>query len=335
MENNKGKLDYYCQYCPFKCRLKETIIEHLIECKKRVSEQVEGVDFVICNICNFHAQNLSIHLKKIHKLDKTEYSGKLVSEQSSKSYSNAPNHLGYIAYAKEHNIDLTEYKQKLSEGVKNFLKDNVKESERRSKLMSQINQSDLMRKKSSVTAKKTSARPEIIKARSQRLAKWRKNHPKDFHDKCVNKMISSWYSKPETKLFEYVSNIDGFLFKRNQRVKSNTFLSQTKEKQIDICDKEKRIYIEFDGCLHFEPKFGNEVLTKNIIRDKLLDQHISNHNWTLIRVSYDQYISRVKQINKVKQDASYFKQECLDKIVEILNNNIPGIYKIGKAYGQH
>lgn len=333
VEDNKGRLDYYCQYCGYKCRSKTTIITHLVECKKENAKLTEGVDFVVCKICNFHAQNLSIHLKKIHKLDKEQYDGKVISDKSHQAYSD--NHFQYIKYAKENNIDLTEYWGKVSNGVKKSLENNLEESARRAQVMTKINQSDVMRKKASDTAKNTSARPEIQIQRARQLKKWRDENPEEFYEKCVSKMINSWHSKPEIILFKYVSNINGFCFKRNQRVKSEIFLSSTKEKQVDMCDKEKRIYIEFDGALHFLPKFGIDALMKIQNYDKLLDAHISNHNWLLIRISYDQFIYSTKSINKVKHDASYFKQECLDKIVKILNNKIPGIYKIGDAYGQH
>jgi very-short-patch-repair endonuclease len=304
---------------------------HLVKCIEDTSCKIEGVDFVICNICNFHAQNLSIHLKKIHSLNKEKYIGQTVSEKSHQAYGD--NHFQYLKHAKENNIDLTEYKGKVSKGVRSAILNNPDEIDRRSKLMSKINQSDFMRKKSSETAKKTSSRSEIIKIRSEQLNSWRKNNPQDFYNKCIHKMINSWHSKPETKLFEFISNINGFNFKRNQRVKSELFISSTKEKQIDMCDKEKRIYIEFDGILHFLPKFGVDVLESTKNKDKLLDLHIAKHNWILIRVSYDQFIYSTKSLNKAKQDTSYFKQECLNKIIEILNNKVPGIYKIGDVYG--
>ena len=88
----------------------------------------------------------------------------------------------------------------------------------------------------------------------------------------------------------------------------------------------------YDGKIHFLPLFNEIILQKNQIKDNEVDAHIKNHNWTLIRVSYDQFVYSTKIINKVKHDASYFKQECLDEIVRILNSNVPGIYKIGSTY---
>lgn len=204
------------------------------------------------------------------------------------------------------------------------------------KLLNDKQQSDPVFKKIvSDTAKLTSSRPEILEKRTYQLKKWRDNNPELFKNICIYSMLNSWQSKPEKKLFEFVKLLDGFDFKKNQRIKSKLFVSSTKEKQIDIADKSKRIYIEFDGIFHFKDIFKKNVLLDINIKDKLLDEHIFNHNWTLIRVSYDQFIYKTKIINKIKIDSSYFKQECLDEIIRLLQNNIPGVYKIGAAYGKY
>lgn len=184
----------------------------------------------------------------------------------------------------------------------------------------------------SETAKKTSARPEIQAQRAEKLKNWRDNNPEDFFNKCIKKMIGSFQSKPEKKLFEFVSILNGFNFKKNQFINSSFISNKSHNKQMDMGDKIKRIYIEFDGILHFESRRGIELLKMTQQKDMEIECHITNHNWTLIRISYDQFKYSTKMINKIKQDSSYFRQECLDKLVEILNDEKPGIYKIGKAY---
>jgi hypothetical protein len=294
---------------------------------------VELEDFVICKICNFHAQNLGIHLRKIHNIDPKDYDGDTTSKKSHQKYSE--NHFSFLTFAKNSNIDLTEYSNKMSEAVSKSILDNPQERERRSKLMGEINQTDHMRQKSSDAAIKTSARPEILESRTKQLEKWRKEHPEDFYEKCIKPMITAWQSKPEKLLFEFASSISDYHFERNVFIKSNSFTSLSKRRQMDIVDKQKRIYIEFDGIIHFDDIFGEDILKRNNVKDIEVENYISKHNWILIRVSYDQFIYKTKMINKIKQDKSYFKQECLDKLLEILNNKIPGVYKIGEAYGQH
>src|SRR5208337_3741759 len=73
VEDNKGRLNYYCQYCGYKCRSIETIKTHLISCIEQNKNRICGKDYVVCKMCNFHAQNLSIHLKKIHSITSEEY----------------------------------------------------------------------------------------------------------------------------------------------------------------------------------------------------------------------------------------------------------------------
>ncbi len=298
---------------------------------------IEGIDFVICKICNFHAQNLGIHLKKIHNLDVSNYDGLTVSQNSHTKYSE--NHFQYLKHAKENNVDLTQYWQSISYGVSKAILSNPAEIDRRSKMMHKLNDKQQydpeFKSIISKTAIKTSARPEIQEARSKKLENWRKENPNDFYEKCIKKMINSFQSKPEKKLFEFVSLLKEFDFKRNQFIKSTNFSSLSKRRQIDIVDKNKRIYIEFDGKIHFISVFGDDVLLKNKIRDDEVEQHIYNHNWTLIRISHDQFKYATKMVNGIKQDNSYFKQECLYKLVMLLNENKPGIYKIGEAYGKY
>lgn len=328
-------IKFTCEYCLSEYIKAETFNKCMIDCKNKYNNLVLGDDYVICKICGFHGQNIGIHISKMHNLSSEEYISKYnastTSEKSHDKYSK--NTFRYLTHAKKNGIDLTEYKNKMSKSVREAILNNQEERKRRAEVMSKVNKSDVMRKKSSETAKKTSSRPEILKARSEVLARWRNNFPDKFQE-CVKHMLESWQSRPEKKLFQFVSTMPGFNFKKNQRVKSETFLSLTKEKQIDMADKEKRIYIEFDGIFHFKDVF-NGKLAEVQNKDNLLDQHIIKHGWTLIRVSYDQFLYRTKKIDNKKIDASYFKQECLDKIIEILNSGIPGVYKIGEAYEQH
>ena len=48
--------------------------------------------------------------------------------------------------------------------------------------------------------------------------------------------------------------------------------------------------------------------------EKIPEEYIFNHNWTLIRASHDQFHYSTKIVNKVKIDSSYFKQEYLGEL---------------------
>ena len=294
---------------------------------------IEGKDYVICKICNFHSQNLGIHLKKIHNLSSKEYiknyDGHILSINSNEKYKLNDNSKVLANYIENNK---KEFSLKVSEGILNSTESRKKHSDMMIELNNKQQSDPDFKKIVSETAKKTSVRPEIQEQRSVNLKKWRDENPEDFHNKCIKKMIGSFQSKPEKKLFEFVSILDGFSFKKNQFINSLLISNKSHNKQIDMGDKEKRIYIEFDGILHFEPRRGIDVLENIQQKDSEIDQHMINHNWTLIRISYDQFKYSTKMINKIKQDNSYFKQECLDKLVEILNNNKPGIYKIGNKY---
>jgi hypothetical protein len=209
---------------------------------------------------------------------------------------------------------------------------NPVERQRRSNLIKEIVEENLKDPNYliflSENAKKTSSRPEILEQRSVQLKNWRDNNPGEFYEKCTKKLIKSFNSKPERKLFEFLKSIDDFSFTRNHFIEIQNIENISHKKQIDIGDKYKNIFIEFDGVYHFEPIFGEEKLQKTQTLDKSLEDHILKQNWILIRVADDQYI------DKNKYEKSSFKKECLDKIKELLNVHNSGIYKIGERYAE-
>jgi len=296
-------------------------------CKLKFSNLKDGVDFVVCKLCGWHALQLTSHLRGVHNRDSKKYNkqyGPVICENSKQNHCSAAKDAGnWLAKAKKRGDDLSEYKVKMSKAVSEAIMSNPEDRKRRAQVMSNVNRSDVMRKKASETAKRTSARKDVQENRAAQLKKWRDNNPEDFYNKCIAKMISSWQSKPEIELFTKISIRSDYCFKRNQRVKSKTFISKTKIKQIDFADRKKRVYVEFDGILHFvEQRINQLKLIQQ--KDRLLDEHIIKHQWMLIRVSYDQFSYR-------KSDYG-FNKDCLDKVFSILDNPTPGVHYIGKAY---
>lgn len=136
----------------------------------------------------------------------------------------------------------------------------------------------------------------------------------------------TWFSKPEKMLFAYLVALPEFDFRFNQVVISKTFDWNSKRKQVDMADKSKNIYVEYDGPFHFMP-CGNEArLLETKKRDDLLNKYIEDNKFIIIRISYDQFNDRKKIKN------SFFNEECLVELNKILNEKIPGVYKIGNKY---
>jgi hypothetical protein len=267
---------------------------------------------------------LASHLRKKHYIEPEFYDGPILCDSSKQRYSEQNQDNGnWIEKAKARGEDLTDYKQRMGEAVREFIMSNPDDRKRRAKVMTSVNRSDVMRKKSSDTAKKTSARRDIQLSRAARIHAWQIANPKEFYEKCINKALHAWHSIPEAELFEKVRNFPGYCFKLNQFVISDLFITQTKRKQIDICDKIRNVYLEFDGPFHFkQTPFGQLQTIQN--KDYLLDEYIKTNGFVLIRVSFDQFSYR-------KSDYG-FKKECLDRIFEILDNPIPGVYRIGTLY---
>lgn len=234
-------------------------------------------------------------------------------------------------------IDLTEHYLNIGKQVSNTIMNNPAERDRRSKLMKEIVEE---KKKDpdyiillSENAKKTSARPEIIAQRTAQLQNWRIENPYEFNIRCLEPFLAAkptdptWFSKPEKMLFQYVVNMSEYSFSFNQVVKSDKFYWRSKRKQIDIADKNKNIYIEYDGPFHFHVYLGEAKLEETKKRDECLNQFILENNYILIRISYDQFHDSRKN--------PYFEEECLNQLCKILKNNKSGIYKIGKYYGKY
>lgn len=292
-------------------------------------------DYIPCKICNESFKHLTNHLKRKHSLSTEEYlekypNSKLASESFYRMALERGRKNGdWINRAKENGKDLTEYYKKVGESVSESILSNPKERLRRSNLMKDMwenpDKAKIFKENQSKTAKITSARPEIQKVRAERLKRWRDKNPEEFYEKCTRAMHNTWSSKPEKKLRAFAQSLNPN-FKGNQQIKSvnHFFVNKTNSRQVDILDKDKKIILELDGPHHFKPIFGEEVLKRNQEKDLELDKYCLDKGFILIRISHTEYI--------YKPSIDNFKQSTLSKIQEILENNKPGIYKIGKEY---
>ena len=190
-----------------------------------------------------------------------------------------------------------------------------------------------VKRKLSESAKKTSARPEIIAQRTAQLQRWRVDNPEEFATKCTAPMLAArpetptWFSKPEKMLLAFVQTIEGFTFQFNQVIKSANFDWQSQRKQVDIGDKSQGIYLEYDGPFHFESWGNPDKLNETKWRDYLLNEHIVANGLILIRISYDQFIGH--------NEKQKFAEGCLEQVRDIILARKPGLYKIGSKYEQH
>lgn len=309
-----------------------THAQHIVDC---LSKYVEGVDYVQCRLCDFISSRLAQHVEIEHGMTKDEYIARfscaLMPSKVRDKYSACNKHNGnWISRRKATGDDLAEYRTKMGAAVSDSIMSDPVERKRRSELSSRIltpiARSDAGRERSRIAAIRTSAHPEIQAARAANLRRWRAEHFEDFYEKCLSKMHACWHSKPERLLFELLHGLDGFTFKHNQVVKSDDFENVSKRKQCDIADKAKRLYIEFDGILHFEPRRGQKCFVRGQRSDALFDAHIVKHGWTLIRIGYDQF-------KYSKHDGGYFMKPCLEALFKLITDPIPGVHFLGSVYG--
>ena len=312
------------EYCT-KCKPKESHRKSKFDNASDFFGLVEGADFVVCSVCGFHAKSLGTHVSKVHGIAADEYkkTHQIICQKSIETYRNQNGENGdWIERAKDRGEDISDYCERMGNAVRDSILSNPEDRKRRAGVMAAVNRSEVMRKKASDTAKKTSARRDIQLQRVARIHAWQKANPDKFAN-IISKLTTIWNSKPESLLYHEMTKRTQFNFRRHQKLRSEKFLSFYKQKDIDIGDTAKRVYIEYDGPLHFKQTTMNQLANVQE-KDRLLDEHIIEQGWVLIRVGYDQFSYR-------KSDYG-FLADCLAKIDEILNDPKPGVHRIENVY---
>lgn len=281
-----------------------------------------------CALCEEVGSSLALHVRKVHGIDKKDYikkHGPVLASGSKERYSQVNKHNSqWISRAKERGEDLTQYWEKVSNGVRDAIMNSPEERKRRSEMLGALNKTDAFRKKSSETAKKTSARRDIQKSRAFALKKWRDTNRDEFHSKCTSNM-HKYKSKPEKVLFEFMKESFASLgFENNRFLEDEVFLSvnKTKKKQVDVISSDRKTIIEFDGILHFKEVWPGQL---QVVRTKdiLLSKYAIEHDICLIRVSSDTYSYKVGQ---------GFSDELIKKINDIICYKKPGVHFIGTRW---
>lgn len=323
MVDNKREFRFGCLFCLKQIGCKITHEQHVKDC---LSTLKLNVDYVQCIICGYPARELKRHIKRCHDLLPCDYSGQTIaaitSEQRSK-VAKANDNWDWIRRANDRGDDLTEYKAKMATAVSDAIMANPVERVRRSRQLATLNKTNEFRARASKTAKRTSMREDVIADRSAQLKKWRDENQDEFYDKCISKMIGSYHSKPEIALFAILSAQFTFL-KNNQRLYSALFKSvKTSRRQLDIASKEHLIAIEYDGPYHFRQLHKTYDLNGTKLKDIELNTILPQLGWVLIRISHDQWSYR---------SGEGFKDACIKQVVHLIEQAVPGCYKVGDAY---
>lgn len=228
---------------------------------------------------------------------------------SQEKFNDRSSNWNWIKRANERGEDLSSYKKKMGDAVRKSILANQDERKRRSSLskstITKWATSVEGRRVASETAKITSARPEILEARTKRL------------------IYSYKPSKGERALETFVSPLG---FRRNVLVKSARFSTKTKRRQIDFLNKEKMIAIEFDGGHHFMNAWKRMSLDTIHKNDLELDDWCKLQGITLIRVSHSQFNTRKNDIN----------EECKKALLSFLETkDREGVFFYGNEYEKY
>jgi len=292
-------------------------------------------EIIQCSLCDHKSRTLKQHIEKEHKeisLDQYVglyggYMAPMTIEKKKEAGKKNGSWFAKLSADEQAKVRAgwVEGGKKISDSIMS----NPEERKRRASMLKEAwndpNKAAIFRENQSETAKKTSARADVQAARAERLKNWRDNNPEDFYNKCTRAMHKTWTSKPEKRLRAFAQSINP-LFKGNQQVNSNKhFLTnKTSRKQVDVIDEENKIIIELDGPHHFDPIFGDEKLNLNKKKDKELDKFSLDKDYLLIRVSHTEYDYR--------KSANDFRLRTLNKVREILDNGVPGVYYLGEEY---
>ena len=313
---------FHCNNCGRKFKHLTSYKKHVDKCSENFPISEFGKTWIKCAICGFIAKSLGKHVGVIHSVTSKEYvkayPGSLLNcEESAKNYSdqNRKNG-GWIERKKTTGDDLSEYRKKMGDSVSKSIMSNDDERKRRSVQMQVNNQTPEARKRSSDTAKITSSRQEVLAIRTENLRQWRFKHPEEF-EKVVMKMLSTHISRPEKELYKILVNYN---FRRQVMIQHPDCPNASKKMRVDIGCLERKILIEFDGPFHFKQIRGVEHLEHRRKRDKTAEIYAIENNFTLIRISCDQYVK------------GCFLDACILKLFELLENQSPGVYYLGKEY---
>lgn len=292
---------------------------------------IEGVDYVECKLCKFAGMRIKQHVENVHGLRAAVYEGlygptKCAITKARYSASGKMNG-DWIERKKADGEDLATYRTKMSAAVSSAIMSNDAERARRSMALGDLNKRDDFRKRSSEAAKRTSARKDIINARTKQLAAWRAQKPEEFYNKCVSKMIGFKTSKPEKWMLAWVQReFPEYEFKGNQRLKSveHFHLTQSQKRQLDVFSKKHKIIIEIDGILHFKNIEQWDQLDECRAKDNELNVGAPALGYVLIRISHDQWDQRTGEVCNA----------CLEKVKSQITSGTPGVYCNGKAYAE-
>jgi hypothetical protein len=307
-------------YCCLKCKEECVNLElHQLKC----TEAKIIKDFIECAICNKRLRKISPHIDYVHKISKDSYNKKfpeapLISETCVTAYRSIPGIRKKTNFRNKLKSqgrldELDKFNKRIAYAVSKSIISNPVERLRRAKLLGTLNKTDRFKEKASETAKKTSARPEILAERTARL----------LHQK-INNSNSHWKSKPESELYIYCKSLN-FNFKNSQTIKRECWNNKSKRHQIDILSADSKIIIEYDGIGHFKNIYGAGSLEKAKITDSEVNSLI-NEEYLIIRIGYDQFKYRCEK---------GFTSESLGAINHILNAYKNGLFLIGDVYGKN
>lgn len=273
---------------------------------KARGEGKEGTDWVKCEVCGFKARTLGKHLTQVHGMTQQAYAGlhpsaKITCDASAETFKARGQNFAWLKRAKERGDDLSEYRSRMSVAVRNAVMSDPEERKRRSEQMAANNRTTEARERSSRTAKVTSARPDVIEARTLRLQ-------------------NSYKPSRGERAFE--SFLKPLGFKRNMLISDASFQTPSKRRQVDFVNHASKVLVEFDGQHHFcdsWKRLSIDVIHQN---DRELDRWAIKNGYMLIRVGWKSF--------KYKSDS--IMDECKHVFHSLLKNIEPRVVCIGNEY---
>ena len=186
----------------------------------------------------------------------------------------------------------------------------------RAQTMARLNKTAQFKATASITAIKTSARPEIQQQRAERLAIWRKNNPEKMTI-ITNKAIKA-AKKSKAEEWLAVNLLNSLGYQRLAKIQCGEKL-----KQVDFL--KDNMIIEVDGCWHFGQDFSTKKRKVNPLkthqRDIMLIQEVEKRQSTLIRVGIGCYNGNGKM-----------RAAWLEILLKLLVEKLKGIWLLGKYY---
>jgi len=172
-----------------------------------------------------------------------------------------------------------------------------------------------LRQVAAKTAKKTSARPEVLARRTEVLRRWRAAHPEEVAR--ITELMMAGARRGRTR----VSRFEERMAQICPYAERNVMFRTQSGQRIQIDFVWLKVWLEVDGPHHFQPVYGEARFQQTLARDQLVCREAERRGLAFIRIALDCFT------RKGDLRSAYWRKICKE-----VSQPTPGLMLIGALY---